>query len=35
MIAPHIDERARELAFTRYAFPLCLHISIGARDEGS
>jgi hypothetical protein len=33
MNAPHIDERAREIALTRFALPLCLHLPIGARDE--
>ena len=33
MKAPHIDELARDLALTRYALPLCLHIAIAARDE--
>lgn len=33
MKAPHIDELAREVAATRYALPLCLHVAIAARDE--
>jgi hypothetical protein len=33
MAAAEVDELARELALTRYALPLCLHIAIGARDE--
>src|SRR5437764_554529 len=33
MHAPPIDELARELALTRYALPLCLHLPVGARDE--
>jgi len=33
MTAVEVDELARELALTRYALPLCLHIAIGARDE--
>jgi hypothetical protein len=33
MNAPHIDELARDVALTRYALPLCLHIAIAARDE--
>jgi hypothetical protein len=33
MHPPHIDEIARELALTRYALPLCLHLPVGARDQ--
>jgi hypothetical protein len=33
MNAPHVDELAREIALTRFALPLCLHIPIAARDE--
>jgi len=33
MNAPHIDEHARDIALTRFALPLCLHIPIAARDE--
>jgi hypothetical protein len=33
MIAPQIDELAREQALTRFALPLCLHLPIAARDE--
>jgi hypothetical protein len=33
MNAPHIDELARDVALTRYALPLCLHIAVAARDE--
>ncbi len=33
MQAPFIDERARAIALTRFALPLCLHLPIGARDE--
>jgi hypothetical protein len=33
MIAPCIDERAQEIALTRFALPLCLHIAVAARDE--
>ena len=33
MNAPHIDEVARDVALTRYALPLCLHIAVAARDE--
>src|SRR5207302_4315748 len=33
MNAPHIDAQAREIALTRFALPLCLHIPIAARDE--
>ena len=33
MKAPYIDEIARDVALTRYALPLCLHIAIAARDE--
>lgn len=33
MIAPYIDEAARNVALTRYALPLCLHLAVAARDE--
>ena len=33
MKAPYIDELARDVALTRYALPLCLHLPIAARDE--
>jgi hypothetical protein len=35
MNAPEVDERARDLAITRYALPLCLHIAVAARDEAA